>query len=289
MAVSIVQNGVSKRLAATDYASEQELEDVIVAHPYLLTSDDEPDLVPVASQISFSEVGIADLMFLDTTGQITLVEVKLGRNSEIRRKVVGQVFDYVSTLADRTIVEVDELTSGGLEEALRICAENQEGLDYEDLRRICSTELRAGKVRVSIVTDRPSDGLVRIMSFLNDHSDLDVRLISVEKHELDGVIVYSPQSVIKAAEFKAVERRSAPKMSTRLSDIVEAFDRLRPQGLSTNQRSNAAGYRQIRIPDWPATYHYEVIERQSGVSIEFHQESASVGSLTEDLKQCCRA
>jgi hypothetical protein len=43
--------------------------------------------------------GIADIVFVSPSGRITIVECKLWRNPESRRKVVGQILDYAAALA----------------------------------------------------------------------------------------------------------------------------------------------------------------------------------------------
>ena len=283
MAICFVSDNTRKKLGVVSYQSERELEEVVAANPYLLTEDDEPEPVLIASQVNLPGAGTADLIFLDPSGQITVVEVKLGRNSQSRREVVGQVFDYVSTLADHTLVELDEFTNGGLDQALRSFSDPEDGSDYEQLRRTCSTELRAGKVRVTIVVDAASDSLVRIMSFMNEHSDLDVRLIAVQKHEQDGIEVFAPQPIVVAREEKAVGRRTRAEVSEKLADAVAAFDELRPDGLAT--RGRAAGYRQIRVPSWPGAQHYELVDTAEGVTAEFHPEQRKLGSFVQVLRE----
>lgn len=277
MAICFVNGETRKKLNVISYKSEGELEQVVAENPYLLAEDDEPEPVLIAGQVNLPGAGIADLIFLDPSGQITVVEVKLGRNAQSRREVVGQVFDYVSTLADHTLVELDEFTGGGLDRALRSFADAEEGNDYEQLRRTCSTELRAGKVRVSIVVDTASDSLVRIMAFMNEHSDLDVRLIAVQKHERDGIEVFAPQPLVIAREEKSVGRRTRSEVGEALGAAISAFDDHEPHGLTTYQRSRASGYRQIRIPNWPNRYHFEFVDSANGVTAEFHPEDRKSG------------
>lgn len=277
MAVCYVSDEGRQQLSAIPYEDERELQRVVADSPYLLAEDDEPEPVLVAREVALVGAGKADLVYLDQTGQITVVEVKLGRNSQSRREVVGQVFDYVSTLADHTLDELNALTSGGLDRALRSFVE-RDGENYDKLRQTCVKELRGGKVRVSVVVDFASESLTRIMAFLNEHSDLDVRLVEVGKHGREGALVYTSRALVVAQEEKSVGRRSRREMSEALSDVVEAFDALRPHGLTTVQRGRAAGYRQVRIPGWPKRYHYEFVDYAQGVAAEFHPEDRGSGA-----------
>jgi hypothetical protein len=279
MALCIVTDDHPARLGVVPFTNERELEDIVADNPYLLTEDDEDDLMFVARQVNLPDAGQADLVFVNGDGLITLVEVKLGRNGQSRREVVGQVFDYVSTLADLTYVEVDERTGGALDRALRQIADDD--ARYEALRKTCSTELRAGKVRVSVVTDAAPESLVRIMSYMNDHSDLDVRLIAVHKHKRDGVVVFAPQSLVVAQEDKAVARRPQGPVDEGLAAAVAAFDRGNAVGLTTLARSSARRYRQVRIPGWHDRYHYEFTVVGDGVAAEFHPEIKDLGPMAD--------
>jgi hypothetical protein len=276
-----VKDTETTRLESTDYASEQELENIVAANPYLLLADDEPELRLIAKRkISLPGSGVPDLIFLDETGRLTVVEVKLRRNVESRRIVVGQVFDYVSTLADLTIDDINERTRGGLEAALRDLDESDTGgVSYEQIRRGCLNFLRAGDVRVVVLMDDPSDELVRIMSFLNEHSDLDVRLISVQKHEQNGGQVFVPRLIVTAPEGKAIEKRPSGQMRPELAEAVAAFDQLQPNGLTTFSGSSATGWRQVRLPGWPKGLHYEFLDRKGVISTDFHAEYRKTGSF----------
>jgi len=71
----------------------------------------QPDILPVANiDASFgpllplcrelrTEAGPVDLAFINATGRLTLVECKLWRNPEARRKVVGQILDYARAIS----------------------------------------------------------------------------------------------------------------------------------------------------------------------------------------------
>jgi len=67
--------------------------------------DQNPALVPGNQQLVSlgREIGTAagpiDNLFIDASGRLTIVEVKLWRNPEARRKVVAQALDYASAVA----------------------------------------------------------------------------------------------------------------------------------------------------------------------------------------------
>jgi len=51
------------------------------------------ELIPVCRELRIS-VGPLDNLYVNQFGMLTLVECKLWRNPEARRKVVGQILDY---------------------------------------------------------------------------------------------------------------------------------------------------------------------------------------------------
>ena len=285
MAICLVSDSGPSRLESAAYTSEQELEDIAAADTYLLLADDEPDLHLISDRkIHLRGSGISDLIFLDATGHLTVVEVKLRKNIEHRRTVVGQVFDYVSTLADMNVDDLDNLTRGRLKSALRELGKAEaDDTSYEEIHASCRKFLREGDIRVVVLMDSPSDELVRIMAFINDHSDLDVRLISIQKHEQEGGQVYVPRMVVLSTGEKTVEKRSPRPMRPELAGPVGSFDRQQPHGLSTTGK--ASSYRQIRLPDWPEKLHYEFWDSGETINVEFHVEDKAFGSFVRVLRE----
>jgi hypothetical protein len=89
------------------YDSEKVLQKLLATNPDLLAGDqmnaDEPRrwlLVTREMKVPAEEDGTGrwslDHLFLDQDGIPTLVEVKKGTNTDVRRKVVGQMLDYAA-------------------------------------------------------------------------------------------------------------------------------------------------------------------------------------------------
>ena len=55
-------------------------------------------LIPVCRELP-TEVGPIDLLFINPTGLLTLVECKLWKNPQARREVVGQILDYATEMS----------------------------------------------------------------------------------------------------------------------------------------------------------------------------------------------
>ena len=80
----------------TSDANEKELQDLVKASATLL-----PDTAPsaVVDEFWVPEAGTVDLLVVDRTGGLPLVECKLRANPGIRREVVGQILAYAGGLS----------------------------------------------------------------------------------------------------------------------------------------------------------------------------------------------
>src|SRR5688500_5405406 len=94
----------AERLAFGDTGGHDEawLRDTLFAHPDLLPLRDiDPSfgpLIPLCKELR-TEAGPLDIAFINPHGRLTLVECKLWRNPEARRKVVAQVLHYAQAIS----------------------------------------------------------------------------------------------------------------------------------------------------------------------------------------------
>lgn len=114
----------------------------------------------------------ADHIFVDDEGVPTVVEVKRGTNTQIRREIVGQLLDYTSNLAASTTVEEirtrfeGRLAEGGdpelaLQQALRI------DMSADEYWALVGENLARGRIRGYFVADVIPEELRRIVDYLN--------------------------------------------------------------------------------------------------------------------------
>lgn len=93
----------AERLAFGETGGRNEawLRDTLFEHPELLPIQDiDPSfgpLIPLCKELR-TEAGPLDIAFINQHGRLTLVECKLWRNPESRRKVVAQVLDYARAI-----------------------------------------------------------------------------------------------------------------------------------------------------------------------------------------------
>jgi hypothetical protein len=235
MAIVKDAKGLKKLLISESFLDERELEDILAEKPQLMIDEGEPDVLLLKRQVTFEGTGTADLLLIDSDGLPMVVEVKLRRNSESRRQVVGQVFDYVSSLTLLTVDELDQKVAGTLKEAIRVlCQEESEEDAIEKCWQACGVNLRAGKARVVVAIDEASEDLIRILRFLNDHSDLDVRLVELKKYldKESSEIFFVPRLIVYGGDSTTCKSISSASYSYKKWDEESFFKNLEEnQGL----------------------------------------------------------
>jgi len=260
------------------FQNESELQGHLERCPYLLIADSEPKVKSVQREVRLPSAGILDLFLVDETGCPIAVEVKLSRNGQSRREVVAQAFDYVSDLSQITVDELDNLVDGALEQTL---------LDFkkeDNLWKSCGINLRAGLIKVIIAVDHVNDDLRRIVQYINEHSDLDVRLVAINKYD-DGKILV-PNIVVTGSSnlTNAASGKSKAPTNPLFEQVISNYNNLADDELKT--RGLAKNYRQIRFDSWLSSIHYEFVDYKSTneISVELHLESNKVVHIKDIIK-----
>jgi hypothetical protein len=265
------------------FKNEDELEKVVASQANLLETAGDQPLAFVGSQVELPDAGLLDLLFVGEAGLPVAVEVKLARNPEARRVIVAQVVDYVSALTRLTVDELDAQVEGSLETALRSFDAGTNADSFDRRWQAVGSNLRAGLARVVLVLDDVSPDLERIVRFLSERSNLDVRLVTISKYEALKVgTLYVPRIVITAQGDAPMGPRP---MRPELAEVVHAYDDIAPNDLRS--RGKAENYRQIRPSEWPAAFnmHYEFLRASGQIRVELHLENGLAASLGTLLKQ----
>lgn len=271
---------------SVEFASESELEEILASRPDLLVSPGDDALALVGRQVDLPDAGLLDLLFVSEAGLPVAVEVKLARNGESRRQIIAQIVDYLSALTSLTVDELDGQLDGSLEKALRSFDEQSEvGAGFERRWQSVGANLRAGLARVVLVLDSMPVDLERIGRFLSEHTNLDIRLVTVTKHEGPDIgAIFVPHVAVSSEGEPAPRPLQGPRPIRKdLGAVVTAYDQIAPAGLRTY--GTADRYRKIRPPEWPAgmNLHYEFIQAHGGIGVELHLENAKAARLGADL------
>lgn len=177
--------------AGAGYASEAAMQELIFEHPNVL-----PEVTgdPVVVREFQSGVGPADVLVLDSEGTLTVVECKLDANPEVRRKVVGQVLDYASRLAEMTVEQFERSWMNADSQSRSPFAQ----LDDTDgrIRAAVQENLRESRFNLVLAVDAINPDLERIVTYLNKITRPTTGVMVVEFTRLhdDGIEILMPRA-----------------------------------------------------------------------------------------------
>ena len=165
--------------------NESWLRDLLWDYPSLLpVAEIEPvfdGLLPVAWELR-TNCGPIDLLFVNSDGMITIVETKLWRNPEARRKVVAQIIDYAKDVAKWSYSDLVKAVKAATESTepdpiTSVACEDGEESQFMD--RV-ARNLRLGRFLLLIVGDGIREGVEEIADFLQQTPSLGFTLGLVE-------------------------------------------------------------------------------------------------------------
>ncbi len=135
-----------------------------------------------------------DVLLLDQDAIPTIVEVKRGSNTQLRREVVGQVLEYA---ANASHVRIDRLRESFEEQPdweakLRDLLQSGDEPDADTFWKDVETNLRASNLRLLIVADAIPPELARIVEFLNEQMRVEVLAVEVKRYASRGSETFVP-------------------------------------------------------------------------------------------------
>ncbi len=233
----LIQDQRGVRALEEGYASEEELQTFLREHSDLMPVDEielgTPPLLCIGWEVSVAS-GSQDLLYVDETGLLTIVETKLKKNPEARREVVGQILEYASHASAWTASDVEtkaqkffssqecpkEYRGLTLEEALRNFLERtnspaRESFSYEDFLNLVTANLERGHIRLVIAIDEPPSSLLRTVEFINHFSErFEMYLIQLKRFHDKA----TGQNIFVPALFGRVVRPESRRRPGRLWD-----------------------------------------------------------------------
>jgi alkylated DNA nucleotide flippase Atl1 len=185
------------------FTDEASLHDLIADAPHLLPLSGSPRLAVVGSRVTLG-ANQADVIAIEPDGRVVIIEVKLSRNAEARRAVVGQILSYAAFLRELSpeafeheVLDV-HLRNRGFDNLAAAAAEaDQEGaFSPQDFLEGLSRSLSSGAFRLVLVLDEAPEELARLISYLESVSDrLVIDLVAVSAYEVGGNRVLVPQRI----------------------------------------------------------------------------------------------
>ncbi len=186
------------RVKEQKFQSEAMLQDILYQ---------SPDIIPIEKlgehhirpRLFVKEAGLpgsgnTDLIGIDENGGITVVECKLATNTDIRRKVIGQVFEYAAYLWQMSYEDFDAVCSkaerwgdSSLVAVMRKEMEKTgEEWSEEPFKASVAAALKKGDFRLIIAVDALNDELRRIIQFLNSRGDNHTQIYALELQQFES-------------------------------------------------------------------------------------------------------
>lgn len=201
--IYLIQDGGGLlEMRESPYDSEDLLQRLLGQHPDLLAGDQIDPGQPrrwvlvsremvVPGEADGSGRWSLDHLFLDQDAIPTLVEVKRGTDTRIRREVVGQMLDYAANAVVYWPVEEIRAKFEATCAARRADPEAElagligDDADPAEFWQRVKTNLQAGRVRLLFVADEIPPELRRVVEFLNEQMD-PAEVLAVEIRQFVG-------------------------------------------------------------------------------------------------------
>lgn len=239
-AIYLRQNDELVEMTEKPYAYESVLQEKLAEYPRLLAGGQMSDrgidrwaLIAREKSVPDKRGGgerwSADHLFVDQDAVPTIVEVKRSDNTEIRRKIVGQMLDYVAhasifwdadTLEERFVETCDELDISPEETLAELVDEEETAGFWEEVEK----NLRSKEIRLVFVADEVPSELKRVVEFLNESmQEVEVLAIEVVQYASGDETVFVPRLYGQTEEAKASSSSSTSRTG---SEYVETEDEL---------------------------------------------------------------
>ncbi|MCF6312019.1 MAG: hypothetical protein L3J39_06170 [Verrucomicrobiales bacterium] len=208
------------------------------------------DLIPLCREMR-TKVGPLDNLFINQDGMLTLVECKLWRNPEARRKVVAQILDYAQAFSQMTYEDLSsqvcKAAGGSAKSLYALVADSiEEDVSESVFHDRVVSNLQKGRFLLLIVGDGIRQGVIDISDYLQNHAHLnfafglvsiDVFRTAVSKAE-SWVIIPTVQAKtveIERAVIRIEENASIGAIATPTSKQISTNPKSRRRGAITEQ------------------------------------------------------
>ncbi|MYA51618.1 MAG: hypothetical protein F4045_04395 [Chloroflexi bacterium] len=220
---------------------EDDLQELLAKHPRLLGNARSWLLVTREKGVADAPDGAdrwsLDHLFVDQDAVPTLVEVKRGRNSQIRREVVGQMLDYAANGSQfwtqdeiREAFEREHESSSELADAvLQDFLGEEYSTDDEFWTRV-ATNLAARRMRLVFVADTIPPELIRIVEFLNAQMR-DIEVLAVEIKQFKGNDQTETLVSRVIGHTATLPTKNASSRARRAMTMDEFYERLPDDGI----------------------------------------------------------
>ena len=171
----LVKSGAKwEKASQTRFADEAELQGLLYNSPELIERGDDGPIV-FTKEAALPGSGYTDLIGVATNGNILLIETKLAKNPEIRRKVIGQILEYAAFLWGMKYSDF-KICERECKSLVDLLSERTPDFDSDEFIRAVSKNLGDGRFDLLIAVDEMNDELVSLLGLLKARSPCCSRL-----------------------------------------------------------------------------------------------------------------
>ena len=216
-----------------EYDDEEELQKLIELNPQLLTLSGSPHLTVLGREVYIANY-LIDILAVESTGRPVVIEAKLFRNSEARRRVVAQLLEYGAILRAIDVSDLEQgvrlstLTDQGHDSIYQAVASKHPGLppDKESFYSTMQGHLDRGDFRLVLALDDAPLELQRIVHYLDEITvdGVTIDLVTVRVYEVNGVrTAMTERVVLDPEQFVVPTGPPTTSTSTERTEGSEAF------------------------------------------------------------------
>lgn len=201
------------RLSKIEVLDEHSIQDLIFKNPECLPISDIDEsynpVIPVCTELN-TTVGPLDILMASPNGYLTIVETKLWRNPEARRKVVAQILDYAKELSSWTYEDLQREINRKLGKKgntlyhLVKSFDPNSILSESDFVDSVSRNLERGKFLLLIAGDGIREGASGIAEFLSNagHLNFTFAMVELALYQAEGLgKLILPKTLVKTVEI----------------------------------------------------------------------------------------
>ena len=225
------RKGGLEGLREKTFGVEGDLQELVADHPEVVDGEqirpnDARRWILLAREKGIAETSDAgarwslDHLIIDQDARPTLVEAKLRDNSDIHRKIVGQMLEYAAHASETWTVDelrrtFEESTHAQGREPDEVLAEllQEDEPDDEGFWDRVATNLAGKRLRLLFIADGIPDRLARVVAFLNGQMPrIEVLAVEIKRFRGSSEEIFVPRVIGRAA--KAAVRVSGGRTVT---------------------------------------------------------------------------
>ncbi|OYT33126.1 hypothetical protein B6U96_17340 [Archaeoglobales archaeon ex4484_92] len=241
---------------------EEYLHKLIEENPQIILKEIiEKEVITLASHLKLPSGGELDLLLVDSSGNLIVVELKKGKG---HREAIAQLLDYASDLQQMNESELFNSTGvkfQSLEELFKNFYADEEEFTYDEFRRnFLESIADPNKVQLLLVSYAVGEDTLKLAEWLRKFG---VRIFCVEFEYFrsENKEIFVPKLLSSVGESRKIETKTLTETQEKylrfFSEILSKFKEIKP-GV-TEKRATADNW--LKIPAGFSSIHFEWLFR----------------------------